>query len=188
MLTPNSALSLAFDPSLIPSQLQATLPSGIHLRPLSSTDHSRSHLAVLTVLTPTPDPGPEAWLARFEEMVATKGTYYPIVLVEEESDQIVAVGTVLLERKFIRNMGIAGHIEDIAVSTRMQGKGLGKRIIEVLTALSEELGAYKVRLSERALGGSGADACSQTILDCSPTNEGELCCLPELMGPLTIFM
>ena len=157
MLTPDSALTLAFDPSLLPSSLQATLPSGIHLRPLSSTDHSRSHLAILSVLTPTPDPGPEAWLARFEMMVATKGTYYPIVLVEEESDQIVALGTVLIERKFIRGMGIAAHIEDIAVSARMQGKGLGKRVIEVLSALSEELGAYKVRLWKHSLGQAGAD-------------------------------
>ena len=50
---------------------------------------------------------------------------------------------------------MAGHIEDIAVDTSVQGKGLGKKIINALTLLSETLGAYKV------------------ILDCSEENKGE---------------
>ncbi|ORY90070.1 acyl-CoA N-acyltransferase [Leucosporidium creatinivorum] len=150
---PDSSLKLAFDATLIPSTLSATLPPGLHLRPLASTDYHRSHLALLATLTQAPDIGEESWTARFDEMVALKGSYYPVVVVDSSSDQLVATGTLLIERKFIRGAALTGHIEDIAVSSSMQGKGLGKKIIEVLTALSEIVGAYK------------------TILDCDPKNE-----------------
>jgi glucosamine-phosphate N-acetyltransferase len=144
---PDSSLQLAFDATLIPSTLSATLPTGLHLRPLASTDYRRSHLALLATLTQAPDIGEEAWTGRFHEIVALKGTYYPVVVVESSSDQLVATGTLLIERKFIRGAGLTGHIEDIAVASSAQGKGLGKKIIEVLTALSEVVGAYKVSKS-----------------------------------------
>lgn len=107
-------------------------------------------------------------------MVQLKGTYYPIVVVDKESDQLVAAGTLLVERKFLRNAGLAGHIEDIAVAPSMQGKGLGKKLIEVLTALSEVVGTYKV--GKHGIG-KGCRKLTyfcfvQTILDCDPKNEG----------------
>lgn len=178
-----ASLELAFPLSDIPASLHATLPPGISLRPLSSTDHARNHLSVLADLTHCPDPGVEAWTARFHYMVQIKSTYYPIILLDTASDTVVATGTLFLERKFVRGLGTAGHVEDIAVSSTAQGKGLGKKVIEVLTALSESLGAYKVRLartvipalrrSEEAMGADfGWGKCSQTILDCDPKNEG----------------
>lgn len=81
--------------------------------------------------------------------------YYILVIVDTKSDKIVAVGSLVLEYKFIRNLGSAGHIEDIAVDTNSQGKGLGKKMIHALTVLSENLAAYKV------------------ILDCSESNQGK---------------
>jgi len=74
--------------------------------------------------------------------------------VNKETDQVVATGTVFIEHKFIRGLGKVGHIEDIAVDKSMQGKSLGKKIIQALTAISEKAGAYK------------------TILDCSEENKG----------------
>lgn len=144
--TPDSSLDLAFDPTLIPQSLQATAPTGLHLRPLASSDYARGHLELLATLTEVPDIGQEAWKTRFDEMVALKGSYYPVVYVESQTNRLVASGTLLLERKFIRGAGLVGHIEDIAVAASAQGKGLGKKLIEVLTALSETVGAYKVRL------------------------------------------
>ena len=172
--TPDSQLELAFDATLIPKTLSATLPTGLHLRPLASSDYQRSHLALLSTLTQTPDIGEEAWKARFHEITALKGTYYPVVVVDTASDQLVATGNLLVERKFIRGAGLAGHIEDIAISSAMQGKGLGKKLIEVLTELSDIVGTYKVSTDllreERAAVNI---APLQTILDCDPKNEGE---------------
>lgn len=102
-----------------------------------------------------PDPGEAGWVSRFSKLRSIPETYYPLVIVSKETDRIVAVGTLVMEFKFIRNLGITGHIEDIAVDPKIQGKGLGKRIIEALTEVSEALGAYK------------------TILDCSDENQGE---------------
>lgn len=80
--------------------------------------------------------------------------YFTLAFVDPENDTLLAVGSLLLEHKFIRNLGTAGHIEDIAVDKSMQGKGVGKKLINALTLLSESLGAYKV------------------ILDCSMDNKG----------------
>lgn len=145
--TPDSSLVLAFDPTLIPQALQAAAPAGLHLRPLASSDYDRGHLQLLATLTSSPDIGSEAWQTRFQEILALKGTYYPVVYVDSQTDQLVAAGTLFIERKFLRNGGLVGHIEDIAVSPAAQGKGLGKKLIEVLSALSELIGTYKVRIA-----------------------------------------
>lgn len=57
-------------------------------------------------------------------------------------------------RNSIHNLGLVGHIEDIAVAKDQQGKKLGLRIIQALDYLAEHVGCYK------------------TILDCSEANEG----------------
>ena len=54
----------------------------------------------------------------------------------------------------VHNLGLVGHIEDIAVAKDQQGKKLGLRIIQALDYLSEHVGCYKA------------------ILDCSEANEG----------------
>jgi glucosamine-phosphate N-acetyltransferase len=128
----------------------------LQIRPLASSDYERGHLTVLQALTETPDPGKDAYIKQFQLMKNSQpASYYVLAIVNTETDKIVAVGSLFLEFKFIRNLGSAGHIEDIAVDTTVQGKGLGKKMINALTLLSESLGAYKV------------------ILDCSTDNQGE---------------
>ncbi|GAA5987626.1 hypothetical protein JCM11641_001171 [Rhodosporidiobolus odoratus] len=152
---PAATSEFLFDASLIPDS-HRVLPAGLTLRPLASTDYSRGHLSLLTHLTSAPDVGEQAWKQRYEEMAAInriQQTYLPVVIVEDDSDQLVGQATVLIERKFLRNAGLVGHIEDVVVDPRMQGKKLGLKLLQVLTAISEQVGAYK------------------TILDCDPKNE-----------------
>lgn len=54
----------------------------------------------------------------------------------------------------IHNLGLVGHIEDIAVAKDQQGKKLGLKLIQALDFIAEKVGCYK------------------TILDCSEANEG----------------
>jgi glucosamine-phosphate N-acetyltransferase len=54
----------------------------------------------------------------------------------------------------LRNLGIVGHIEDIAVSKDQQGKKLGLKIIHALDHIAGKVGCYKA------------------ILDCSEKNQG----------------
>jgi len=150
--TPDDALDLLFSEELIPQHVMEELPEGLHMRPLSLTDYHRGHLSVLSVLTETPDVGPDAWATRFNDLRDTSRTYYIVVVVSRETDRIVASGGVFIERKFLRGLGNVGHIEDIAVSREMQGKKLGLRLIQALTHISEGVGCYK------------------TILNCSDAN------------------
>lgn len=123
---------------------------------MAASDYERGHLKVLEVLTSTVDPGKQAYQDMFKKMQTSEPkAYYTLVYVDTNTDAIVAVGSLFIENKFIRNLGAAGHIEDIAVDKAAQGRGLGKKLINALTSLSESLGAYKV------------------ILDCSSENQGE---------------
>ena len=96
---------------------------------MASTDYHRGHLSVLEVLTIVTDSGEAAWVTQFNAMRAAPHTYHVLVIVNKTTDSIVAVGTVFMERKFLRGLGIVGHIEDIAVDKKQQGKKLGLRII-----------------------------------------------------------
>lgn len=145
--TPDNELDLLFPAEYIPEDVKSQLYSDLHIRPLASTDYRRGHLAVLSVLTVVTDPGEAAWVAQFHALRAAPQTYYSLVIVDKASDRIVAVGTVFVERKFLRGLGSVGHIEDIAVDERQQGKKLGLRIIQALTRISENSGCYKTILN-----------------------------------------
>ncbi|GAA5827255.1 hypothetical protein JCM11251_001195 [Rhodosporidiobolus azoricus] len=152
---PAAASEYLFNASVIPESVRI-VPSGLTLRPLASSDYARGHLSLLSHLTSSPDVGQEAWSSRFNEFQAVNKvqlTYLPVVIVEDKSDRLVGQATVFIERKFLRGAGLVAHVEDVVVDPTMQGKKLGLKLIEVLTALSEEVGAYK------------------TILDCDPKNE-----------------
>lgn len=145
--TPDDQLELMFNPELIPAYVKAALPSDLHIRPLARSDYHRAHIPLLTVLTQAPDPGLSGYQATFDAQMTCPNTYYTLVIVSKPTDQIVGVGCVFIERKFLRNLGKVGHIEDIAVSKTMQGKKLGLRVIQALTGISESMGCYKTILN-----------------------------------------
>lgn len=144
-LTPDSALSLLFDPSLIPQSMLSQIPSEFHLRPLASDDFLRAHFALLSTLSQSPALAPSAYANLFNALKAS-GIYYILVLVDKATDELVMSGTLLLERKFSHGGGLSGHIEDIIVSERLQGRGLGQILVRGLRELAANLGAYKVIL------------------------------------------
>ena len=63
---------------------------------------------------------------------------------------MVGTASIIIERKFIRNGGLVGHIEDVAVRADRQRLGIGTKLIEHLTAEAFRMGCYKVILN--ALG------------------------------------
>ncbi|KAL9712322.1 Glucosamine-phosphate N-acetyltransferase-like protein [Leucoagaricus gongylophorus] len=145
--TPDHALDLLFHPDIIPVQVRRELHQDLHIRPLARTDYGRSHLSVLSVLTVVTDPGLAAYQARFDLLRAAPRTNFTLVIVDKPTDQIVAVGSVFIEHKFLRGLGSVGHIEDIAVNPKVQGKKLGLRVIQALTGISEREGCYKTILN-----------------------------------------
>ncbi|KAI7884375.1 acyl-CoA N-acyltransferase [Lichtheimia hyalospora FSU 10163] len=141
-----------FDESLISPQVQAALPEGYTLRPLRANDYERGFLKVLEVLTEVGNQTKEEWMERFNYLKQHNHEYFTIAITDDRSDKVVAAGTIFVERKFVHNNGLVGHIEDIAVDGQQQGKKLGLRIIQALKFIGAKRNCYKV------------------ILDCSAKN------------------
>ncbi|GAA5808704.1 hypothetical protein MFLAVUS_002099 [Mucor flavus] len=129
-----------FESDLLSPEVQSLLPPGYTLRALRSNDYERGFLKVLEVLTEVGNHTKQ----EFDD--------HTITITEDAKDQVVAVGTILVERKFVHKNGLVGHIEDIAVNNNQQGKKLGLRIIQALKFIGAKRGCYKV------------------ILDCSEKN------------------
>ncbi|KAK4092183.1 hypothetical protein Purlil1_3436 [Purpureocillium lilacinum] len=153
----SSFSAMAADEGLFPSYLvspdvSAALPEGYKLRPLRRSDYDTGFLDCLRVLTTVGDIAKDEFEAQYERMVKQEGYY--IIVIEDDAGAVVATGALIVERKFIHNLGAVGHIEDIAVSKSQQGKKLGLRLIQALDFVAERIGCYK------------------SILDCSDANEG----------------
>ncbi|SCU78177.1 LAFA_0A05336g1_1 [Lachancea sp. 'fantastica'] len=138
----------------------AILPPGYSIRRTESRDYEEvvETLKVLTVVGDVTRANFDETLAVWDSTTVKSGdreirAYNPHVIVNAD-DRVVATGTVLIERKIIRNCGLVGHVEDIAVAKDQQGKQLGLLLIQHLTKLAHEAGCYKV------------------ILDCDEKNVG----------------
>jgi len=103
-------------------------------------------------LTTVGDISFETWSSQYDWMASRNGEYF-VIVIEDEKKKVVAVGSLIVEKKFIRNCGAVGHIEDIAVASDQQGKKLGLKIIQALDGIAEKVGCYK------------------SILDCSEKNQ-----------------
>lgn len=69
------------------------------------------------------------------------------MVVCEDNGVIIGTATLHIQHKLIRNGGIAGLIEDVAVRESYRGNNIGSKLIEYLTNIAKELGCYKVILS-----------------------------------------
>jgi GNAT superfamily N-acetyltransferase len=116
------------------------------VRPLASTDLLRSHFSLLADLTSSPPIAPSLYASIFKHLRASPGTYYNTVIVDKTDDQLVAAATLFVERKHIHAGGSAGHIEEVVVSAKTQGKGLGLKLVKGLRDMGEQLGCYKTIL------------------------------------------
>ncbi|KAI8391382.1 acyl-CoA N-acyltransferase [Radiomyces spectabilis] len=135
-----------FDEAFLSPQVQAALPTGYTLQALRSNDYERGYLKVLELLTEVGDHTKEDFLDQFQFMKKHNDIYYSVTVTDDQTDRIVAVGTILIERKFVHKNGLVGHIEDIAVDAHQQGKKLGLRIIEALKFIGAQRNCYKVIL------------------------------------------
>ncbi|PNS14871.1 Glucosamine 6-phosphate N-acetyltransferase [Sphaceloma murrayae] len=146
-----------FSPNLISPSVSSALPEGYSIRPLQKSDYAAGFLDVLRVLTTVGDISEEAFGTRFDEMSSShtgSGVGYHVLVILNGDKKVVGTGALIVERKFIHELGLVGHIEDIAVAKDQQGKKLGLRIIQALDYVAKEVGCYK------------------SILDCSEANEG----------------
>ncbi|EEU47623.1 uncharacterized protein NECHADRAFT_35450 [Fusarium vanettenii 77-13-4] len=144
-----------FSANLLSPEVKAALPDGYTLRALRKSDFDSGFLDCLRVLTTVGEISEADFAKQYDDM-AVAGSYYIIIIEDTTRAErpVVGTGALIVERKFIHNLGAVGHIEDIAVAKDQQGKKLGLRIIQALDYVAEQVGCYK------------------SILDCSEANEG----------------
>ena len=69
------------------------------------------------------------------------------MFVIEKDDIVIGSATLHIQKKIIRNGGLAGFIEDVVVRDEYRGKNLGSQLIQQLIFKAKQLGCYKVVLS-----------------------------------------
>ena len=67
------------------------------------------------------------------------------IWVYEDNQALLATGTIFYERKFIHNICVYAHIEDVCVKKLHRGNGLGKRLIAHL--ISQANHCHKINLN-----------------------------------------
>ncbi|KAH6821648.1 DNA ligase IV-binding protein [Perilla frutescens var. hirtella] len=136
--------------------MEATNSSGkveaFEVRKLEISDKKKGFVELLEQLTVCDSISDEAFDERFGEVAKYGNDHLICVIEDKDSGKIIATGSVFIEKKFIRNCGKVGHIEDVVVDSSVRGKHLGKKIIEFLSDHARSMGCYKV------------------ILDCSSEN------------------
>jgi len=135
-----------FSPSLLPADSTTTLPATYKVRPLERGDYSRGFLDCLADLTWIGDCGEEDFYERYD-WLATKGKDWYYCLVVDDGARIVATATLIVERKFIQNRNLVGHVEEVVVLKSERGKGLGVAVVQALNAVARNVGVGKVVLN-----------------------------------------
>jgi len=116
------------------------------LRYLELDDYAKGFPEVLSQLTQVGTVTKEMFIAQFNAMKASGGTYHVLVIEDTSKGKIIAAATLILELKFIRECSRVGHVEDVVVDKTYRGHNLGFRIVDALNKLAQELGCYKIIL------------------------------------------
>lgn len=125
-------------PVAVDSAVEDKLPRGYNMRSLQRDDYDRGYTKLKSV-------GPiplNAWNERCEYF-RSRADVYTILVITDNNDEIVATGTLVLERKFSASLTTVGHIEDLAVGEGQSGKNLGLRLLDQLDRLANNAGCVR---------------------------------------------
>lgn len=119
------------------------------LRKLEKNDLNKNVIDLLSQLTETTPLNHHG----FNKFVDSLNEMHQIWVLEKDN-KIIVMGTLLIEKKLIHNLGLVGHIEDIVVDKNHRGKKLGNLIINLLKDIAKDIGCYKVILNcnEKVVG------------------------------------
>ncbi|KAK7244900.1 hypothetical protein RIF29_39729 [Crotalaria pallida] len=134
--------------NLAPEKMQHTDSEEqiFRVRKLEIADKGKGFIELLQQLSVCDSVSDEEFERRFQELSSLGDDHVIGVIEDEVSGKIVATGSVFIEKKFLRNCGKVGHIEDVVVDSTIRGKQLGKKIINFLTDHARSMGCYKVIL------------------------------------------
>jgi glucosamine-phosphate N-acetyltransferase len=69
-----------------------------------------------------------------------------IIHVATDGEKIIGATTLLIEKKFIHDGGLVGHIEDVVVRKDYEGKGVGIKLVTSMLERAKEKNCYKTIL------------------------------------------
>lgn len=109
--------------------------------------------AILSIYSqPSVDNGRVLPLDRAEEILSRFDQYPNYKLyVTMLGDQVVGTFALLIMDNLVHLGMPSGVIEDVAVDSRLQGKGIGKSMMQFAIEKCRELGCYKVALSSNLM-------------------------------------
>lgn len=124
----------------------STEADNLQVRKLQLSDRSKGFIELLQQLTVCDFISDEKFEERFQELSFLGEDHVICVIEDASTGKIVASGSVFIEKKFLRNCGKVGHIEDVVVDSNARGMQLGKKIVSFLTDHARSVGCYKVIL------------------------------------------
>ncbi|KAK4272731.1 hypothetical protein QN277_021245 [Acacia crassicarpa] len=124
----------------------AGLEQELRVRKLEISDKGKGFIELLQQLGVCDSVSDNEFQNRFLELSSLGDDHVICVMEDELCRRIIATGSVLIEKKFLRNCGKVGHIEDVVVDSSARGKQLGKKVIQFLTDHARSMGCYKVIL------------------------------------------
>jgi len=69
-----------------------------------------------------------------------------VIFVAIINDEVIGSTTMFIEQKFIHNGGKVSHIEDVVVSNKFQGLGIGRKLIRAALEYAKKNNCYKTIL------------------------------------------
>ncbi|KAJ0087904.1 hypothetical protein Patl1_32504 [Pistacia atlantica] len=85
------------------------------VRKLEITDKSKGFIELLQQLSVCDSVSDRQFEERFQELSSYGDDHIVCVIEDDHSGKIIATGSMFIEKKFLRNCGKVGHIEDVVV-------------------------------------------------------------------------
>ena len=116
---------------------------GVHVREIIPEDVCNGLLESLDALRLTSGADPDRMRRICKDILANPDH---VVAVAIYGGRVVGTATLLVEHKIIHNGGLAGHIEDVAVSAAHQHAGVGTKLVEYLLEVARRRECYRTTL------------------------------------------
>ena len=133
-----------FSRSLVPSVNDV---GNYRFRALQRSDDAAKITALLSQLTAAPPIPQSQFESIFDRMVSANSAYFVVICENTRNNEMVGIGTLVVEQKILRRGGKVGHIEDIVVDRAVRGLSIGVRLLATLKSIAQQLGCYKVILN-----------------------------------------
>ena len=115
----------------------------IKFRHLQLEDFDKGYFELLSYLSVADKPNQDNFIKQFK--LIENNDFIEIYVIELDSI-IVGNITLLIEPKFIRNLGKVLHIEDFVIHKDYQNKKLGTKFCELVKLIAKEHNCYKIIL------------------------------------------